>query len=250
MNRALTLLCIVLTGCANDPEDGMPVRASLSDGQVIAGQVWTDTLVLESGMGAIDIPMVDVGEVVPVEGAQLESSGGYVTVWLRNGSEFRGKWADPELAMGLEVGGETLRVDVPVSDLVRFQMQGGEVWPDQSVFRVTTTYGDDFLVEPGLSRVVLVNDLGTFSPLLSECVSIRPDGDSWRLELHNGSVLIGEIEGDEVTFGLDVGPEVLTLPAEMIKSMEWQDWQGWDAPPEAAAADWYSNAAHQEAKQR
>ncbi len=247
MTRSFTLLCIVFAGCANDPGDGMPVRASLSDGQVMAGEVWTETLVLEAGMGTIDIPLADVGEVVPVEGAHLGSSGGFVTVWLRNGSELRGKWADPELTMGLDVGGETLQVDLPVHDLVRFQMQGGEIWPEASVFRVATTHGDDFLVDPEASRVVLVNELGVFSPLLSECLSIRPSGDAWRLELHSGTVLIGDLESDEVTLALDVGPESVTLPAEMITSMEWQEWRGSGQP---SSADWYSNAAHQEAKQR
>ena len=62
MTRALALLCIVLAGCANNPDDGM-----------------------------------------------------------------------------LDIGGQTLRVDVPVADLVRFQMQGGEIWPEDSVSRVATS---------------------------------------------------------------------------------------------------------------
>ena len=45
----------------------------------------------------------DVGEVVPVEGDELAASGGYVNVWLRNGSELTGRWADPELDMALAV---------------------------------------------------------------------------------------------------------------------------------------------------
>ena len=78
-------------------------------------------------------------------------------------------------------------------------------------------------------------------------VSIRRDGERWRLELHNGTVLIGDLDRDEIAFGLDVGPPTLSLPVEIIKSMDWQDWHGWGEAP--ASADWYSNAAHQEAKQ-
>ena len=81
-----------------------PVRATLEDGQILMGQVETRTLRLQSGVGLLEIPLSDVGEVVPAEGGGLGESEGRVDVWLRNGSELRGTWADPEIAMSIAVG--------------------------------------------------------------------------------------------------------------------------------------------------
>jgi len=203
------------------------VRATLSDGQIIYGSLKTATLSLEGGMGTLDIPLADVGEVIPVEGGELGESDGYVNVWLRNGSELAGKWHDPELAMGVLVGGEEVKVDLPAADLARLQTQGGEVWPDAAVYRVTTTHGDDFLVDAAASQLVLRNDLGTFSPYLSECRSARPledaDGD-WRVELETGTVLVGELADDELTLALPMGPGEVTVPLAILVSMDQQDW--------------------------
>src|SRR5689334_15797738 len=100
-----------------------PVRATFDDGQILMGEVRTKTLKLRSGSGLLEIPLEDVGEVVPASLGGLWASEGRVDVWLRNGSELRGTWADPALAMTVRVGGEDVPVDLPMNDLSRFQLQ-------------------------------------------------------------------------------------------------------------------------------
>lgn len=221
----LLTLPLATLGCAD--ELLWPVRATMDDSQVLMGEIATPELLLEGGLGTLSIPWEDVGEVVPVEGDELGSSGGYVDVWLRNGSELTGRWVDAELTMDLSVGGERLAVDVPVTRLLRLQTQGGEVWPQGVVFRVRSSHGDDFLVDPEGSRLVLENDMGTFAPFLSECVSATPldgsEGD-WRIELLSGTVIIGPLADDAVTFQLAMGPEEVTVPLDTLVSLERQDW--------------------------
>jgi len=224
MRRVAILSAVFFANACNEPSDSTPVRAVLEDGQVLVGQVRTDTLFLESALGTLPIPLADVGEVLPVEGSDLQGSSGYVTVWLRNGSEFRGKWADPELQMGLEIGGKNLAVDLPANELTRFQMQGGEIWPGAPVYRVRTHSGDDFLVDPEASRIEVTNELGTFAPYLSECASIVPNGDVWTLTLHTGTILKGAVTADALQFDLEVGPDEVEVPIERIASMSWEDW--------------------------
>lgn len=249
MHRSVAVV-LVLVGCAPEPE-GTPIRTTLADGQVMSGGVNTRTLRLEGGLGTLDIPLEDVGEVVPVEGDDLAQSNGNVTVWLRNGSELVGRWANPELSMGISVGGEIVDVDLPMDDLMRIQTQGAELWPDGTVYRVRTTHGDDFLVDADVTRVVLENDLGTFAPYLSECAHIAPvagvDGD-WRIELLTGTVLLGPLQDGEIEFALPHGPDRVVVPLDRFVSMERQYWsapaisvtpadQGWDQPAEAVEVD-------------
>jgi hypothetical protein len=221
-------LSIVTTGCAE--ESLWPVRATMDDSQVLMGEIATPELLLEGGLGTLAIPWEDVGEVVPVEGDELGGSGGYVDVWLRNGSELTGRWVDAELTMELSVGGDDLAVDVPVSKLLRLQTQGGEVWPQGVVYRVRSSHGDDFLVDPEASRLVLENEMGTFAPFLSECISATPledpEGD-WRIELTSGTVLVGPLADDAVTFQLAMGPSEATVPLDKLVSLERQDWGGY-----------------------
>jgi hypothetical protein len=214
-----------LFGC--EEQDEFPVRATLGDGQVLLGEVRTKTLHLEGAMGVVEIALVDVGEVVPVEGGLLGEAEGYVGVWLRNGSELRGRWTEPELAMEIDVGGDAVGVDLPMNELLRFQLQGGEAWPTSPVYRMRTTGGDDFLIDPERTRLVLENDLGTFSPYLAECRSVapvdEPDGD-WRIELQTGTVLIGALHDDALTLALPMGPDELTVPLEQFVSLQIENW--------------------------
>lgn len=214
------------------------VRATLADGQVLMGEVHTPTLLLEGGAGTLEIPLEDVGEVVPVEGAQLGEAEGYVDVWLRNGSELRGRWANPALAMGIAVGGAEVAVDLPMNELARFQLQGGESWPTGAVYRMRTTWGDDFLVDPTRTHLVLENKLGTFEPLLSECRTVapvaNPDGD-WRIELATGTILVGRMRDDTVTVALPMGPESVTVPLARFVSLRAEDWSAPPTPANAAA---------------
>ncbi len=215
----------LLAGCGSSGD--APVRATLQDGQILYGDLRTDTLVLEGALGTLEIPLQDVGEVVPVEGTQLDDSDGHVKVWLRNGSELAGKWNDPELTMGIEVGDSEVRVDLPVGDLQRMQTRAGEVWTDKSVYRIRTSSGDDFLVDAETSRIAIESELGEFKPYLSECESIRPvDGPQgdWRIQLTTGTVLIGKPSNDEMTLMMPMGPQQVTVPLASLLAMEQQQW--------------------------
>ena len=204
-----------------------PVRATLADGQVLMGQVRTRILRLQTGAGLVDVPLSDVGEVRPSENRQLGKDDQQVNVWLRNGSELRGTWSDPELAMGITVGGGKVGVNLPMHELTRFQLRGEVAWPDQPSYRVQTTWGDDFLVDPARTRLQLENQLGSFSPSLAECVSAAPVGDAdgeWRIELTTGTVLVGELKGDAITVAPSMGPKELTLPLAALESLSLRVW--------------------------
>lgn len=219
---------------ADSPSD-VPVRATLGDGQVLMGDLKTHTLRLTTGAGILEIPLADVGEVVPATGGELGVSEGQVDVWLRNGSELRGRWTEPELAMDIAVGGHDVGVDLPMNQLSRFQLQGREAWPTGPVFRMRTAWGDDFLVDPERTKLVVSNQLGTFEPMLAECryaaPVAEPDGD-WRIELTTGTVLIGKLQDDAVTVALPMGPEEITVPLEHFVSLRLESW----APVAAAVA--------------
>jgi hypothetical protein len=208
------------------------VRATLEDGQVLYGDVRTSRLSLSGPLGDLKIPLEDIGEVVPVEGGQVGDSQGHVRVWLRDGSELTGQWMDPEVAMGIRVGKEDVRVDLPPEKLNRLQTQGGEVWPGGTVYRVRTVHGDDFLVDARTSRFTLINDLGSFSPALSDCISVRPVDDpeeDWRVELGTGTVLIGRMQGNQLTLAMPLGPDEVTVPLASFQSMEQQTWSAMTA---------------------
>jgi len=204
-----------------------PIRTTLDDGQVLYGDARTTRLSLVSPLGTLKIPLGDVGEVVPVEGGQLGEAEGHVRVWLRDGSELVGKWEDPEIAMAIQVGRDEVKIDLPADQLTRLQTQGGEVWPHSAVYRVRTVHGDDFLVDARESRFTLVNQLGSFSPALADCRSVRPVDDpegDWRIELATGTVLIGELDGSQLTLAMTLGPESVTVPLASFDSMEQQTW--------------------------
>jgi hypothetical protein len=225
---ACLVLCLTLslTGCA-ESDGSWPVRATLDDGQVLLGAVDTPVLSLEGGLGTIAIPWDDVGEVSPVEGDALAASGGFVGVWLRNGSELTGRWTDPQLAMEIQVGGQGVAVDVPVGQLLRLQTQGGEAWPQGMVYRARTTHGDDFLVDPTTTRLALVNAMGRFEPLLTECLSAAPVAEAtgpWRVELLTGTVLVGPLADDKLTLRLPMGPAEVTVPLATLVSLTREDW--------------------------
>ncbi len=203
------------------------VRVTMDDGQVLYGDARTARVSLHSTLGELKIPLGDIGEILPVEGDQMEDSEDHVRIWLRDGSELVGQWSEPELAMTIDVGKESVRIDVPTDDLGRLQTQGGEVWPRGAVYRVRTVHGDDFLVDAKDSRFTMVNQLGTFSPSLADCVTIRPVDDpegDWRIELATGTVLIGELDGSQFTLAMPMGPESVTLPLASFVSMEQQSW--------------------------
>ncbi|MFT7518732.1 MAG: hypothetical protein ACI9MC_000864 [Kiritimatiellia bacterium] len=209
----------LIPSCSTQPT---AVRATLDDGQVLVGDIQTEFLILDSNLGALEIPLSDVGEVEPVEGSDLAGSGDNVRVWLRNGSELVGKWAEPELAMGIEIGGGMTIVDLPMNDLRRFQLQGATRWPEAGTFQMRTVYGDDLFVDAENTTIPLQTELGRFDPLLSECVSLAlqdaADG-TWRIELLTGTVLVGTIASDSLVFGLPIGPESVEVPLTDMTSL-------------------------------
>lgn len=257
----LTLALLVLA-CGTDDRTDTPVRATLDDGQVLMGQVQTEFLQLETGFGTVDIPIEDIGEVRPVEGGALGGSGNHVSVWLRNGSELRGEWAEPELRMGLRIDRGIVPVDLPMDQLERFQLQGGDLMESGIVYRIRTVYGDDFVVDPDNTWIRMDNALGSFSPTLAEVRSLQPEFEVddrvpvWRMELQSGTVLRGPLSGasdggDEITLALTLGPEEITLPLADLVSIERQDWGGYDsflfpdysspAPAAADSGEWFDN---------
>jgi hypothetical protein len=219
-----------------------PVRATLGDGQILMGEVRTKTLLLLSGSGTLEIPLADVGEVVPAAAGGLGESEGRVDVWLKNGSELRGTWADPKLAMSIKVGGSKVAVDLPMNDLSRFQLQGDARWPAGPVYRMRTRLGDDFLVDPARTQLVVENDFGTFAPLLSECRSVAPVSEPeglWRIELQTGTVLLGHLQDGQVTVALPMGPAQMSVPLDQFVSLRverWDERQAAAAPPYVAQA--------------
>ncbi len=222
-----TLSALFFAAALAAPAPNTPVRATLSDGQVLMGAVKTRVLHLETGSGVLDVPLADIGEVVPVSDQGLGESRGLVNVWLRNGSELRGRWAEPELDMGIKVGGAEVPVDLPMNDLSRFQLQGGAAWPSGPVYRMRTTWGDDFLLDPTRTHLVMSNRLGTFAPALAECVSAAPTGDptgEWRIVLKTGTVLLGKLDDAAVTVALPLGPKEITVPLENFVSLNLQTW--------------------------
>ncbi len=235
MIRFVPLLALSV---ACEEETSTPLGVTLDDGQVLIGLVTTDVLMLDGILGSVAIPLEDIGMVLPVEGKTLGDSHGHVTVWLRNGSELRGEWSEPELAVGLAVGGTEVAVDVPTDQMAALQLQGSEAWPSEGLFRARTTWGDDFLVDPQLTRLTLENELGVFSPFLSECAAVgpigAPDGD-WRIELLNGTVLQGPLRESEIAFALPMGPEEVVVPLDKLVSLERGSWGGQPTPPAPAA---------------
>ena len=217
-------ILLALPACS---ELAIPVRATLDDGQILSGTLGTPTLLLEGGLGTIEIPIYDIGEVVPVEGGDLSGSGGHVNVWLRNGSELKGRWAEPELEIGVEAGGVVVPVDLPTDELLRFQMLEGQVWPEGLVYRVKTSHGDDFLVDPVLTQIEIENELGRFAPFLSECVSVAPIPGSegeWRVELISGTVLQGPLVHDAINFAMPMGPDEVEVGLDVLVSLERENW--------------------------
>jgi small nuclear ribonucleoprotein (snRNP)-like protein len=222
-----------------------PVRVTLADDQIVVGDVQTTHLELDGALGRLHIPLDDVGEIAPTTGP-LGASDDDVTVWLRNGTELRGRWLDPALTLGMTVGGEPLTLDMPMADVGRVQTTGATLWPDRPVFRVQTRHGDDLLIDPETTRVTLVNGMGTLSPFLSECRNLAPlpNGD-WRIELQNGSVFTGPLQHDRFDFAMPLGPDRVTIPVADVTRLTWQSWDHMYAP---SSGKWFQSETYRDVK--
>lgn len=226
-----------------------PVRATLEDGQILAGQVRSIDVNLVTPLGNLAIPIGHIGEIEPIEGGQLEDSHNHVKVWLRNGSELVGQWDNPELEFNLAVGDEWVEVDLPMDELERFQLRDRETWPKWGVFVVNTDFGDDFIVDANTTKFTLENDLGVFSPYLSECRSIEPLGDGsdqWQVNLNNGSTLRGTIAGNQFLFTLPMGPEEISVPLVHVTSIQRQEWS--EPTKRPASTGWFDNSSYRQQK--
>lgn len=226
-----------LFGC---PAPSTPIGVTLVDGQVIVGEVTTDVLQLKGAYGEVSVPLGDVGMVLPVEGQGLADSGGHVTVWLRNGSELRGQWTEPELEMSFLVGGAMHPIEVPTPQLQALQLRASEAWPAGDSYRVKTTHGDDFLVDPQATTITVKSELGSFGVTLAECTSVGPIGaptGPWRFVLETGTVLIGAPAEKTLTFALPMGPGTLDVPLASLVSLSRGGWsEGYYAPSPAVSA--------------
>lgn len=212
-------------GCTGNTET--PVGATLDDGQVLVGGITTPRLHLAGAFGEVEVPLEDVGMVLPVEGLTLGDSHGQVTVWLRNGSELKGKWAEPELSMAITVGGRQVSVDVPTERMQTLQLRASEAWPSLDLFRVRTTWGDDFLIDPQQTRITVNSKLGVFEVTLAECLTVGPVGEptgDWRFVLDSGTVLIGPAKEAELSFVLPMGPDRIVVPLTALASLERGGW--------------------------
>jgi hypothetical protein len=251
------LLSIACSG--NTTVESSPVLASLEDGQVLQGLVTTTDVQLRTEFGTLAVPIGDIGELEPVEGGHLEDSHNHVKIWLRNGSELVGEWAEPELKFHLDVGEQWIEVDLPMNEMERFQLKDGQNWPNQNTFAVTTSYGDDFVVDTQTTQFTLTNPLGSFSPYLKECKSLapigEPDGD-WRVELHNGSILIGKIDESHITFALPMGPEFIRVPLEHIAKLERNTWNTYEInegdmnDQHKPSNGWFDNSGYRKSKEK
>ncbi len=220
MKTILLLVALAAAGCATE---GPPVRITLVDDQVLVGHLTTRTIELETGMGPLEFDSADAGELGPIEGPGIDASGHMVNLWLRNGSEFRGRWNRPEVEVQLDVGGEGHSIDVPIAKLARLQFSGDEIWPEESVFRIRTKDGDDFFVDVSRTQLEFSNELGTFKPYLEEIERIDPLDEakrSWRMTLENGTSLVAELRQTELDLAFAMGPEALRLPLAAVVSMQ------------------------------
>jgi hypothetical protein len=220
-------------------EPAIPLGVTLADGQIVVGEVRTAELALEGAWGQVAVPLEDVGMVLPVEGQTLADSHEHVTVWLRNGSELRGRWTEPELEMAVLVGGSVHPVEVPTQALQALQLRTSEAWPASDNYRVRTTHGDDFLVDPTRTTITVTSALGRFGVTLAECVSVGPVGaptGPWRFELATGTILIGAPVEEALTFALPMGPDTLSVPLTSLVSLTRGSWVEQSYPGGAAPA--------------
>ena len=131
---------------------------------------------------------------------------------------------------------------VPTARLQAMQLRVAEQWPEDGLYRVRTSWGDDFLVDPEATRIVVDNELG---PLRSVPVGVSVGGadlgslGDWRVELTAGTVLIGPLETEEITFALPMGPDQIVVPLTALVALERGAWSVHDvhaAPAEAVRA--------------
>lgn len=239
---------------------GPEVLVSLDDGQQLVGRLATKTIALQTQMGLLEFDTAVAGELGLVEGANAKASGDMIRLWLKNGSEFVGKWQRPSVQVAVTLGEEPRDIDVPIAKLQRLQFRGDAIDSGRDVFRVVTKAGDDFFVDLTRTRLAFASDLGKFSPFLHEIASLERMGDDaakWRVRLTTGTVLLGTLDQQKLDLRLAVGPERLELPLDAVAQMDKQQLDVQHAWSEGradirvqSAQGFYSNAPQKEAKER
>ena len=225
MSRTALLLAfaaIVSSGCRSV---GPEVLVTLDDGQKLVGRLTTERFALETGMGELVFDTAIAGELGPIEGDTMKQSGRMVRLWLRNGSEFVGKWKRPSVEVLLHLGEKPRTIDVPIDKLKRLQFRGDPIWSDGAVFRVVTRQGDDFFVDVTRTRLPFTSDLGEFDPFLQEIDQLQPLDETkerWRISLGSGTVFNGALRQKRLDLRLAVGPEAIVLPIEAVSRMNKQ----------------------------
>lgn len=222
-------IALLLAGCRTAGPD---VQVTLADGQVLVGRLATPTFSMKTGFGELDFDTRDAGELGLVEGETVKQSGEMVRLWLRNGSEFVGKWQKPAVEVRMSMGGDEVAIQVPIAKLKRLQFRGEAVWSRDPVFRIVTRHGDDFFVDVTRTRMKLGNEMGNFAPFLSEVARLQPqdaEKKQWRVQLGTGTVFLAALQQEQLDLRLAMGPERLKLPLEAVKQM---DRQSLTTPPQ------------------
>ena len=253
MNRILCLILLSQSACFTQTREieTSAVRASLDDGQVLHGYVSTTNVQLRTEMGTLPVPIGDIGEIEPIEGTQLADAHNHIKLWLRNGSELVGEWANPELQFNIRIDEDLVAVDLPMDALERFQLEEGDRWPAQNSFVVKTSYGDDIIIDSSETHFTLTNHLGTFTPTLAECKSLRPLGEhtgNWQVELHNGTILIGALSEKSIEFALPLGPDTITVPLDHITHLERRTWGDPNFFDEKQRSGWFDKGRYRSLK--
>jgi hypothetical protein len=215
---------LAFLGCKSpQKKETLPVvKVTLNDNQIVVGEMTTKVIRLKTSHGTLDFSTEDAGELGPWKGKSLSESGRAVCLWLRNGSEFIGLWDKPSVHLKFEAGGENFDVDIPFEKLKRLQFYNTARWARKAVFRVATTFGDDFFVDVDRTRITFKHDLFVIKPFLDEIKHIEPMKEpegSWLLEMTNGTVLETSIDQEALVLHLDMGPETITVPMAYIEYM-------------------------------
>jgi hypothetical protein len=254
MSRTLPVLlacgCLFLSSCGPAEPRAPLVLATLTDGQVLVGELNTRAFTLKTGLGTLAFDTKDAGELGPLEGADMEQAGAAVRLWLRDGSEFVGKWERPSVSVAVEAGGSKVTVDVPIRRLKRLQFKGEAVWPDGPVFRVVTGSGDDFFVDVTKTRVAFANDLGKFEPFLEEVHHLEPADakrETWHVWFGTGTQLVAGAAQKTLDLKLSLGPESVTVG---IGSIVYMDRQTIVRPPASGVYQDSRSVSEEEAYER
>jgi hypothetical protein len=248
------LTMAVASGCdvSDSGSKGPRVHVELSDGQVLVGEFVPAGFHLETRMGLLRIRAVHAGEIRPVEGKDLTQSGSVIRLWLRNGSEFTGKWQHPSVRMIIRAGGATVPLYVPIGKVKRLRFAGKPVWSEEPVYRVQTVTGDDFYADASKSRIRLRSEMCTLCPRLSEIdrlEALDKDCNRWRVRLKSGTCLLVSVFPDGFDFRSPFGPERIALSWDMVERLHRASNQRPDASsPDRTVPRFYSNMGHMDFK--